>query len=187
VTRRRRLPFPLALLAAAAVAGCGQNAATTAGPAPAGFPTAPAPAPARTAPPAPSRSGEPAPPPLDDFGPSEPATPAPPDPASAEQARGRAAAFLRAFARTDLDQQAWWTGVEGYFTPAAAAIYRSTDVANVPLHKVEEGSARLLPANTRYRAEVAVDTDDGTYTVVLVRTGDDWLVDRAVPPRPPAP
>jgi hypothetical protein len=55
-------------------------------------------------------------------------------------------------------------------------------VANVPVHQVEEGSARLLPDTTRYRAEVTVGTDIGPYTVVLLRADENWLVDRAVPP-----
>jgi hypothetical protein len=163
MTCRRRLAPALALLVAAAVGGCARSAATDTGPAGAASPPAAATATSATEP---------------------EAAPAPPDPAAAEQARTRATAFLRAFARTDLDQQAWWNGVADYFTPAAAAIYRSTDVANVPVHTVEEGSARLLPDTTRYRAEVTVGTDIGTYTVVLLRADDDWLVDRAVPPTP---
>jgi hypothetical protein len=171
---------PVLALVVAAVAGCAQTAATTA----AGSPP-PAATTASTTPP-PSWSAAPAPPPLDDAGPTEPeATAATPDPAAAAQARTRATAFLRAFARTDLDQQTWWNGVVGYFTPAAAAIYESTDVHNVRVHQVEEGSATLLPDTTRYRAQVAVDTDAGAYTVVLVRADDEWLVDRAIPP--PAP
>jgi hypothetical protein len=183
MTCRRRLAPALALVVATAVGGCARSAATETGPAAAESPPAAASAASTTS--APFSSGEPVPPPLDDAGPTEPeAAPAPPDPAAAEQARTRATAFLRAFARTDLDQQAWWNGVADYFTPAAAAIYRSTDVANVPVHTVEEGSARLLPDTTRYRAEVTVGTDIGTYTVVLLRADDDWLVDRAVPPTP---
>jgi len=106
----------------------------------------------------------------------------PPEGESAEQAQSRATAFMRAFARTDLPQQQWWDGVAGYFTPAAWPIYRTTDVANVPVHKVVEDSATVLPGSTQYRAEVSVDTDAGTYTVMLVRAGEDWLVDRATPP-----
>lgn len=129
-------------------------------------------------------SAPPAPPALDDDGPTEAATPATPDPASADQALVRATAFMRAFARTDLSQQLWWDGVSGYFTPAAGPVYQSTDVANVPVHHVVDGSAKALPGTTKYRAQVTVDTDNGTYTVVLIRANDDWLVDRATPPRP---
>lgn len=132
----------------------------------------------------PSPSRPPAPPPLDGAGPGEgEASPIPPDVDSAEQAQARATAFMRAFARTDLPQQQWWAGVGGYFTPAAAAIYQSTDVANVPVHQVTEGSAQLLPGTTKFRAEVSVDTDNGAYTVTLIRAGGTWLVDRATPPK----
>ena len=124
-----------------------------------------------------------APPPLDDAEDDSGAPVAPPA-ESAAAARARATAFLRAFARTDLDQQAWWNGVEGYLTPAAAPVYRPVAVENVRVHQVKEGSARLLPGSTKYRALVAVGTDIGTYTVTMIRAGGDWLVDRATPPRP---
>lgn len=136
--------------------------------------------------PTPSRNPHPqeAPPPLDDAGPEQlPIESARPDPASAAAATATATSFLRAFARTDLRQDVWWSGLVGYFTPDAAAVYVNTDVANVPVHQVIEGSARQLPTTTKYRAEIAVDTDDGTYTVVLLRAGGQWLVDRALPPR----
>ena len=185
MTCRRRCGPVLAPVVAAVVAGCAQTGATTtaAESPPAAATTSTTPPPSSSA--EPSFSAQPAPPPLDDAGPTEPeAAPATPDPAAAEQARTRATAFLRAFARTDLDQQTWWNGVVGYFTPAAAAIYRWTDVANVPVHQVDEGSATVLPGTTRYRAQIAVGTDIGPYTVVLLRANDDWLVDRAVPPTP---
>jgi hypothetical protein len=127
--------------------------------------------------------GDAAPPVLDDNGPTDAGDAGRPDQTSAEQARTRAVAFLRAFARTDLPQQQWWAGISGFFSPTAAAAYTGTDVANVPVHHVDEDSAKVLPDSTRYRAQIAVTTDDGTYTVTLIRAGD-WLVDRATPPRP---
>lgn len=123
-----------------------------------------------------------APPALDDAGPIEVATPSRPPASSAREALSTATAFMRAFARTDLTQQVWWDGVAGYFTPAAAPIWASTDVANVPVHHVFEGSASLQDQTTAYRARVAVDTDAGTYVVTLVRAGGVWLVDRTTPP-----
>lgn len=167
-----------ALASAAALTACGQDHIRT-GPAGAGsqqaatVPEAGRPAATTTAP---------APPP-DAAGTAEGAPPATPDAAAATRARTRATAFLRAFARTDLDQAAWWNGVAGYFTPAAASIYHYTDVVNVPVHQVVEGSARLAPDTTPYRAQVTVRTDIGTYTVTLIRAGGDWLVDRATPPQ----
>jgi len=122
--------------------------------------------------------------PVDDADPTAgDGAPTAPDAASAAAALTRATAAMRAFARTDLAQADWWAGVSGYFTPAAGTAYKSTDVANVPVHAVTEGSAKLLPGSTGYRAEVTVDTDAGTYTVTLIRADADWLVDRAEPPK----
>lgn len=136
--------------------------------------------PARPATPAP------APPPLDGEGGAgedpDSASAVAPDKASVRQARDRARAFMRAFARTDLPQEQWWAGVAGYFTPAAAAIYRNVDVANVPVHRVNERIVKLVKGSTRYRAVVTVGTDIGAYTVTLVRAAGDWLVERTTPP-----
>lgn len=182
-------PIPLlALFTAITLTGCGHDATATAPAAEAhhAAPTNPAVSTAapQTALPSDFAASDTAPPPLDDAGPTTvPLQSARPDPTSGGQARARATAFLRAFARTDLNQETWWRGVEGYFSPAASAIYGATDVANVPVHHVTEGSAKLLPETTKYRAEVAVDTDIGTYTVVLIRAESTWLVERAVPPK----
>jgi hypothetical protein len=168
-----------ALASAAALTACGQDHIRT-GPAGAGSQqAATVPSPAASA----ATTTAPAPPPPDAAGTAEGAPPVVPDAAAATRARTRATAFLRAFARTDLDQAAWWNGVAGYFTPAAASIYHYTDVVNVPVHQVVEGSARLAPDTTPYRAQVTVRTDIGTYTVTLIRAGGDWLVDRATPPQ----
>lgn len=183
--KRRGHRFTTTLLAAVALTACGQGrsdvpraGATT------GATSSPPAATAPTSDTRPSTSPAPAPPPLDDAGPDEgDASPTPPDADSAQQARTGAVAFMRAFARTDLPQQQWWDGLAGYFTPAARAIYQSTDVANVPVHKVVEDSAKLRPGATKFRAEVTVDTDAGTYTVTMIRAGGDWLVDRATPPK----
>lgn len=170
-----------ALLSVAALAGCGQQPERSS--TPAEYPAYAQPA-SPDLPSRPSRaSPAPAPRPLDDAGPDEGnASPTPPDADSAQQAQSRATAFMRAFARTDLPQEQWWDGVAGYFTPAARPIYQSTDVANVPVHQVVQGSAQVLAGTTKFRAEVTVDTDDGAYTVTLVRACGHWLVDRATPP-----
>ena len=171
-------------LSAAAVSGCGTTPGTFSGRTPAASTSPPAtlsPSPTSGSP---STQANAAPPPLDGVGPDEgDASPTPPDASSAQQAQTRAGAFMRAFARTDLPQQQWWDGLAGYFTPAARAVYQSTDVANVPVHKVVEGSAHLRAGATKFRAEVTVDTDAGTYTVTMIRAGGTWLVDRATPPK----
>lgn len=126
---------------------------------------------------------DPVPPPLDDDGPTSNPHAAAPSHTLTDQARVRGTAFLRAFARTDLPQQQWWAGVSGYFTPAALAAYEGTDVANVPVHKITEGSAKLVRGSTKYRAQVTVKTDIGVYVVTLIRADNEWLVDRSTPPK----
>lgn len=177
---RRLVPLLIAAAAVSTVTACSDTP----------DPTPSAAAPSQTAPTAPpvppgdinpSTAGS-APLPMDDAGPTEVPNPKTANPSSAALARARAAAFMRAFSSTEQDQQSWWKGVAGFFTPASAAIYQTTDVANVPVHHVKTGTARLLPRSTAYRAEIAVDTDNGTYTVILIRTDENWFVDRATPP-----
>jgi hypothetical protein len=118
-----------------------------------------------------------APPPDDDADPAS--SPPPLSSTSARQAKEQATAFLRAFGRTDRGQEGWWQGVRGFLTPAAAQAYAPTAVAQVPVHTVNEGSARLRPGSTTYHAEVDVTTNAGVWTVTLVRAQDRWLVERA--------
>jgi hypothetical protein len=161
-------PQPALLLAVVVIAtltACAANPASSSSQQAPTPPAATSPGEAPTATPATEQA------PVDDADPTAGATPTAPDPASA----------AAAFARTDLAQRAWWAGVSGYFTPAAAAIYASTDVTLVPVHQITEGSAQLLPGSTGYRALVAVGTDAGTYTVTLIRAGTDWLVERTEP------
>jgi len=40
----------------------------------------------------------------------------------------------------------------------------------------------LLPASTRYIAQVAVPATGGAWTVRLIRVGPQWQVERAAPP-----
>ncbi|GAB7190757.1 hypothetical protein NUM3379_14640 [Kineococcus sp. NUM-3379] len=176
-----RRPSAAALLGAALLCGCAgpQEPGPARGPgSSAGGPAAPGggAGPLGTAP-------APAPPPLDDNGPTEAAVPEQPGPEEARQAVERAVGFLRAFARRDLPQDRWWQGVSGFLTPAAAEVYSATAVENVPVSSVDAASARLAPATTAFVASVTAGTDDGVYTVTLVRAGGTWLVERCDPPR----
>lgn len=167
---------------AAVLGACGQDQpATDPGPAATASQQAPTRSPDRSATATPAASSAPA---SVDDGATDDTAPGGPDAPAAAQALTRATATMRAFARTDLNQDAWWAGVRGYFTPAAEPIYKSTDVQNVPVHQITEGSAKLLPGATPYRAEVAVGTDNGIYTVTLIRADGDWLVDRTEPAKP---
>jgi len=118
-----------------------------------------------------------------DYLPSQtPAGRATPDPAAAADALARAGAFLVAFARTDLPQEQWWAGIAPYFTASAAEVYHWTDVRNVTARGVDPAGAVLLPTSTRYIAQGAVPATSGAWTVRLVRVGQQWQVERAVPP-----
>lgn len=176
---RRRSPRYYVLAAAVAVGlvGCGRSPES-----PPVVTAAPGPAPTGSV--AVSTSPASVPLPLDDGGPTDAGAAGAPGPRSVGEARARAEAFLRAFARTDLSQQQWWAGVSGYFTPAAAPVYALVDVAQIPVHQIVENSAAVRAGTTRYRALVSVRTDAGTYTVTLLRGGEAWLVDRVTPPSP---
>jgi len=57
-------------------------------------------------------------------------------------------------------------------------------VANVTARNVDPaGATLLLPASTRYVAQVAVPSAGGVWTVRLVRVGAQWQVEHAAPPR----
>lgn len=101
---------------------------------------------------------------------------------AASQASERATAFMRAYGRTDLPQEQWWTGVSGYFSPAARTAYAAADVTNISPLSIEPNAAKLEDSSTAYRAQVAVPTTAGTYLISLVRSDADWLVERATPP-----
>jgi hypothetical protein len=179
--RSRPLSIAVAVAVAVLLAACGHSPSSTVG-----SPSHQAPTVAPTAAQSTSATGadtDPVPPPLDDNGPTANPDVAKPSKTAAGQARTAATAFMRAFARTDLAQQQWWDGVSGYFTPDAAAAYEGTAVANVPVHSITEGSAKLVRGSTKYRAQVTVKTDIGTYTVTLIRADDQWLVDRSTPPK----
>lgn len=107
---------------------------------------------------------------------------APVDRVTADAARDRAVAALRAFAATDGDAAAWWVALQPYLSVQAVDAYEGTDPALVPVHEV--GTGRVLPGCTAVSCGVAVDTDAGTYTVAMTRPGEPdavWVVSRFIP------
>lgn len=104
-----------------------------------------------------------------------------------DTARGAAAAaaetVMAAFARPDLDVEAWWAGVEPLLSPQAAQDYAYVDPASVPATEVT-GPAVLVQDTSAYVAGVQVPTDAGDYLVVLSRADGaaPWLVERVTPP-----
>jgi hypothetical protein len=101
------------------------------------------------------------------------------DPASEESAIAQATAAVTAFARPDLDPEAWWDGLAPLLSPAALEAYAGTDPAEVPASAVT-GAAWSGESPSSYLATVFVPTDVGEYAVLLVREGGGtpWLVER---------
>lgn len=103
--------------------------------------------------------------------------------AAGKAATRAATTAMTAFARPHLGYDSWWAALEPLMTYQAAVDYAGTDPANVPASKVT-GPAVVTDATSVYLALVAVPTDVGRYTVLLVRTDGDspWLVQRLEPP-----
>jgi hypothetical protein len=104
------------------------------------------------------------------------------DDASRDSALEAAQAAMTAFARPDLDHDAWWAGLEPLLTQQAALDYAYVDPATVPATAVT-GPATLAEETSAYVATVEVPTDAGLYTVVLTRQDADapWLTVRIGP------
>lgn len=98
-----------------------------------------------------------------------------------DSASGRALEAMRAYARRDLDPQAWYEQLAGYLSAGGQAAFYGTDPRLVPVTAVAGVAAVSSPS--AYLAAVTVDTDAGPYRVLLVRqAGDvDWLVERIEP------
>ncbi|MFF2832356.1 hypothetical protein ACFVSK_11395 [Cellulosimicrobium cellulans] len=104
------------------------------------------------------------------------------DDASRDSALEAAQAAMTAFARPDLDYDAWWVGLEPLLTQQAGLDYAYVDPANVPATAVT-GPATLAEETSAYVATVEVPTDVGLYAVVLTRQDADapWLTARISP------
>lgn len=96
---------------------------------------------------------------------------------------GVAAEFMTAFARPDLDPEAWYTGVAGYLTPYSQTAYKGTDPARIQARAVT-GPGTVLPGATDRGIQIDVPTDAGVFRVQLSRymSSQPWQVDRAIPP-----
>ena len=105
------------------------------------------------------------------------------DDASRAEAVTTAEEAMKAFARPDLNQDAWWAGIEPRLTPEAAQDYAYVLAANIPVHQVT-GVGSLVDDASAYLARVQVPTDIGAYTLILTRANNDapWLVTRFDPP-----
>jgi hypothetical protein len=90
-----------------------------------------------------------------------------------------ATAYVRAWARPQLDRDTWYAGTRHLVTPAYAQLLADTDPANVPAQAVT-GAARAVSSTT---AVVVADvpTDTGTVRVRLTPSDDRWLVATCAP------
>ena len=112
-----------------------------------------------------------------------------PKPAPAWDAAQRAAAVdaavkaVTAFARPSLTADEWWKQLAPLLTDQAQQDYQDVDPANVPAHKVT-GPGKVTDESARLAVRVAVPTDAGSYTVILIRQDGEspWLAAQFIPP-----
>lgn len=98
-------------------------------------------------------------------------------------ARDAARATITAFAATDQNTGAWWSGLEPLLTPQAQPVYQDVDPRLVPVTEVT-GEPEVTDETSMLLAEVAVPTDIGPYTVLLTRADGaaPWLTEQIRPP-----
>ncbi len=105
------------------------------------------------------------------------------DEAAESAARDTAITAMTAFARPELSYDDWWAQLQPLLTQEAAETYVYTDPINIPVTKVT-GDATVVESSSAYLALVDVDTNVGTYQVLMVRTDDTtpWLAGEFAPP-----
>lgn len=105
------------------------------------------------------------------------------DQAASDAAAEAAVTALRAFAHPELPHEQWWAQLQPYLTQEAAETYVHTDPSNVPVREVT-GNPTLVESSSAYLALVDIDTDVGTYQVLVVRADGTapWLVAEFSPP-----
>ncbi|WP_340290908.1 hypothetical protein [Aquipuribacter hungaricus] len=105
------------------------------------------------------------------------------DEPSRAEAVAAAETAMAAFARPDLEDVAWWDGVEPLLSAEAARSYAYVDPASIPATGLT-GAGTLVEQTSAYVAGVQVPTDAGTYLLILSRTdaAAPWLVERFDPP-----
>ena len=94
-----------------------------------------------------------------------------------------ATAFMRAFARPDLTEEAWWARVAPLLTESGRHAALGTDPARIPVTEVT-GTAEVLPGAETGARTVRVPTDIGDYLLFLLYEPGSgrWLVQTYQPP-----
>lgn len=105
------------------------------------------------------------------------------DAASAGSATQVGLDAMRAFARVDLDPEAWYELLAGYLTAPAQQAFWGTDPSTIPVRVIH--GTRSLPGPSPFLAEVTAFTDAGDYQLLLVRdgAGQPFKVERLEPAR----
>jgi hypothetical protein len=108
------------------------------------------------------------------------------DQASKDQAVDVAQKAMADFARPAVEEKQWANDLARWLTPQATADYSAVDPANIPANSVTGPATLSVDETNGYGVTAAVPTNAGTYTVQLLRTGQDapWKVHRLTPPSP---
>lgn len=88
------------------------------------------------------------------------------------------------FARPTVEEKQWANDLARWLTVQATADYSAVDPANIPASAVTGKATLSVDESNGYGVTAAVPTNAGTYTLQLLRTGQDapWKVNRLTPP-----
>ncbi len=106
------------------------------------------------------------------------------DQAGKDQAVDVAEKAMADFARPGAEEKQWADDLARWLTPQATADYSAVDPANIPASRVTGPATLAVDETNGYGVMASVPTNAGTYTVQLLRTGNDapWKVNRLTPP-----
>ena len=106
------------------------------------------------------------------------------DQAGKDQAVDVAEKAMADFARPGTEETRWANDLARWLTPQATADYSAVDPATIPASRVTGPAILTVDETNGYGVTAAVPTNAGTYTVQLLRTGQDapWKVNRLTPP-----
>lgn len=119
---------------------------------------------------------------LDGDASHEPLSPPTWDETSRAAANTTAVAAVGAWARPDLDDDAWWANLAPYLSESGRQTFASIDPAFIPATTIT-GEAVLENEDSPWLATLLVPTDAGDVRVLLVRDGAQapWLLERIDP------
>lgn len=104
------------------------------------------------------------------------------DDAARVDVQGAAATAVAAWARPDLDYDAWWSGLSPALSESARQTFGTIDPAFIPATTVT-GDAVLEDESSPWLATLLVPTDAGDVRVLMVRDGAEapWFMERIDP------